>query len=121
MSNNFLDALFSFFSTSNTLAAWLPALIFRICGLVLAAIGWNRHRVLGFLLFLISSALGIASTAFTAVGVSQMRSSNAQAMQFYSAATTLGYLATVMGLWGLGHFVFRATFAPRSKPAVYQP
>jgi hypothetical protein len=120
-SNNFLDTLLSLFSTSNSFAPWLPALLFRICGLVLAAIGWNRHRVLAFLLFLISSALGIVSSAFTAFAVSQMRGSNAQGMQFYSASATLGYLAIIMGLWGLGHFVFRAKFAPPHKPEIYQP
>ena len=118
---NFLDALFSLFNSSNSLAPWLPALLFRICGLVLAAIGWNRHRIFGFLLFLISSALGIASSTLTAFAVSQMHGSNAQGMRFYSASATLGYLAIIMGLWGLGHFVFRANFAPPRKPDVYQP
>jgi len=124
MSTNFLDRLISYFTSPNALAnlaTWLPVLFFNTCGVVLAAIGWNRHRVFGFLLFLISSALGIARSGLAALAASQLQHSHTQAMHLYSASTTLGYVAIIISLWGLGWFVFRANFARPRKPEVYQP
>jgi hypothetical protein len=119
---NLLDELISFFSSRPYgPAQWLVGLLFPICGLVLAAIGWKRHQILGFLLFLISSALGIASHVVGIVGISRVRNSTSEGLGFLSASTTLAYLATIIGLWGLGYFVFRAKFAPPAKPEVYQP
>jgi hypothetical protein len=119
---NLFDELISFFnSMPSGPAQWLVGLLFPICGLVLAAIGWKRHQILGFLLFLISSALGIASRVVGIIGISRVRNSAGQGLGFLSASTTLAYLATIMGLWGLGYFVFRAKFTPPTKPEVYQP
>lgn len=120
-STSVFDALFSLFGGSVHLAAWLPGLLIRLCGLWLAAVGWKRHRVLGFMLFFVASAIGVASSVFVAIGMSRSTQMPGGASSVYSAATSLGYLSAILSLCALGHLAFRATFAPPVQPQIYKP
>jgi hypothetical protein len=121
-SNSFLDSIIAFFSAAAAanLGVWLPGLLFRLVGLWLAAVGWNRHRILGFLLFLISSAVGLASSVVAAIGMAGISNYSRAGVSLFSVSTTLGYLSAIAGLFGLGNLVFRAKFAPPAKAEVYQ-
>lgn len=132
-SNSFLDSIVSFFTSIFSLIvgarlpdfmAILPGFLFSGCEIWLAAVGWKRHRALGFIFFLISGSIGIVWTTLWIIAATNSPGSHYawQRNNFLlQIAPALSFISGIFGTLGLGHLAYRAKFASPANPEFRHP
>ena len=92
----------------------MPYLLFYLAVLWLAAVGWKRHRMPGFLLLLMSSIIGLISAVMLMVGGLGSPNFSPERADTHTldVAYQLALIAMILITAGIWHFVYRARFAP---------
>lgn len=117
-SNSPLDLLLSLVSGMFRSPALniLPSLFFNLAVLWFGIVGWKRHRVRGFLLWLAAAVLGLVSNiTFMSVFVGDHYMSSPQVLAL-AIGRQLGTIGTIFFAAGVWHFVYRTRFGPPEPP-----
>ena len=123
-SHSFLDSILSFIDGAalGGLAELLPGLFFSICEIWFAAVGWNRHRALGFRFILLAGAIGIASHLMWAIAMTQTPKFESTSHMFaFHIASAVNFISRIFAAIGLGHLAYRAKFASSAIPEFHHP
>ena len=110
--NPLLDVLGPLFQVGIKIGPMLPGVLFNIGVLWLALLGWQKHRVSGFLLVLTAAAIGLTSSLLWLSVMGAGTSSFSDHMLILAVANALHPISMIFWIAGLWCLVYRARFAP---------